>query len=84
MSLSVARPILIAPGGASADLPGRRILSMLVARLPSLERGAAVGPIAVTGSMSGAEIGWRWRRDGPTCAAAVGRRATRLACGPDG
>ncbi len=33
MSLSVARPILTEPGGASAGRPGRRILSMLVARL---------------------------------------------------
>jgi hypothetical protein len=30
---------------------------MLVARLPSLERGAAVGPIAVTDSSAGADIG---------------------------
>ena len=80
MSLSVARPILIEPGGASADLPGRRIFSMLVARLPSLERGAAVGPIEVTGSMSGAEIG---------CAAAAGRAGCcgplgYRGCGPDG
>ena len=57
MSLSVARPILIEPGGTSAGRPGRRIFSMLVARLPSLERGAAVGPIAVTDSRPGAEIG---------------------------
>ena len=64
MSLSVARPILIAPAGTSAARPGRRILSMLVARLPSLERGAAVGPICVTDSRPGEEIG---------CATAVGR-----------
>jgi len=30
---------------------------MLVARLPSLERGAALGPIAVTDSSAGADIG---------------------------
>jgi hypothetical protein len=38
-------------------LPGRRIFSMLVARLPSLVRGAAVGPIMVTDSRPGEEIG---------------------------
>ena len=37
----------------SAGRPGRRIFSMLVARLPSLERGAAIGPIAVTDSSAG-------------------------------
>ena len=47
MSLSVARPILMPPAGTSGALPGRRILSMLVARLPSLARGVAVGPIVV-------------------------------------
>jgi hypothetical protein len=58
MSLSVARPILTAPAGVSgAPRPGRRIFIMLVARLPSLCRGAAVGPSAVTGSAAGAEIG---------------------------
>ena len=56
MSLSVARPILIEPAGASGARPGRRIFIMLVARLPSLWRGAAVGPSWVTGS-AGAEIG---------------------------
>src|SRR5439155_18438126 len=56
MSLSVARPILIDPGGALGALPGRRIFSMLVARLPSLVRGAAVGPIWVTDSRLGEEI----------------------------
>ena len=45
MSLSVARPILMEPGGASAGRPGRRIFSMLVARLPSRPRGAAAGPM---------------------------------------
>ena len=39
MSLSVARPILMPPAGTSGVLPGRRILSMLVARLPSLGAG---------------------------------------------
>ena len=72
MSLSVARPILIEPGGASAGLPGRRIFSMLVARLPSLERGAAVGPIAVTDSSAGCDIGRLPRRVG--CAVLGGRR----------
>ena len=57
MSLSVARPILTDPGGASAGRPGRRIFSMLVARLPSLVRGAAVGPIDVTDSRAGCDIG---------------------------
>src|SRR6478752_4984790 len=52
MSLSVARPILTEPCGRSADFPGRRILSMLVARLePSPDPpdlgGIAVGPIWV-------------------------------------
>ena len=56
MSLSVARPILVAPAGTSVVRPGRRIFSMLVARLPSLERGAAVGPIWVTDSRLGADI----------------------------
>ena len=56
MSLSVARPILIEPGGALGALPGRRIFSMLVARLPSLVRGAAVGPSWVTDSRSGVEM----------------------------
>ena len=37
---------------------------MLVARLPSLVRGAAVGPVCVTDSRPGEEIG---------CATAVGR-----------
>src|ERR1700759_5708207 len=64
MSLSVARPILMPPAGTSGARPGRRILSMLVARLPSLVRGAAVGPICVTDSRPGEEIG---------CATAVGR-----------
>ena len=35
---------------------GRRIFSMLVARLPSDVRGAAVGPICVTDSRPGEEI----------------------------
>jgi hypothetical protein len=56
MSLSLARPILIEPAGASAVRPDRRIFSMLVARFPSLERGAAVGPIAVTDSSAGWDI----------------------------
>jgi hypothetical protein len=56
MSLSVARPILTAPAGTSEVRPGRRILSMLVARLPSLVRGAAVGPSAATDSRPGEEI----------------------------
>ena len=42
---------------AGAGLPGRRIFSMLVARLPSPARGAAVGPIAVTDSSAGCDIG---------------------------
>ena len=72
MSLSVLRPILIEPGGASAGRPGRRIFSMLVARLPSLERGAAAGPIAVTDSSAGWErAGWLARCD----AGRVGLRA---------
>ena len=57
MLLSLARPILIDPAGTSAGRPGRRILSMLVARLPSLERGAAAGPITVADSSPGADIG---------------------------
>src|SRR6185312_12991028 len=65
MSLSVALPILIAPADTSAVRPGRRIFSMLVARLPSLERGAAVGPIWVTDSRLGAAI--------DCCDAGVGR-----------
>ena len=52
---------------------------MLVARLPSLERGAAVGPIAVTDSRAGAEIGCDtgWWRTGGRCsmAARVGLEA---------
>ncbi len=58
MSLSVLRPILTEPGAEdSAGRPGRRIFSMLVARLPSLERGAAIGPIAVTDSRAGCDSG---------------------------
>jgi hypothetical protein len=56
MSLSVARPILIDPGGALGAALGRRIFSMLVARLPSDVRGAAVGPSWVTDSRLGEEI----------------------------
>ena len=50
---------------------------MLVARLPSLERGAAVGPIEVTGSMSGAEIGCDY--GGRAVPAAVARSGTAAA-----
>ena len=58
MSLSLARPIFTEPGGTSGARPGRRILSMLVAMLPSPpERGAAAGPIWVTDSIAGDEIG---------------------------
>src|SRR5689334_2748786 len=74
MSLSVARPILIDPGGALGAPPGRRILSMLVARLPSLDRGAADGPIMVTDSRSGEEI---------DCGAGAGRTGCDVLGGGD-
>ena len=46
---------------------------MLVARLPeSLERGAAVGPIEVTGSMAGAEIGCDTAAGRAGCCGALG------------
>ncbi len=57
MSLSPARPIFVDPGGVSAGRPGRRIRSMLVAMLPSAERGAAAGPIIVADSISDDEMG---------------------------
>ena len=57
--VGVAADLDRARRGASAGRPGRRIFSMLVARLPSLERGAAVGPIAVTDSRAGCDsAGW--------------------------
>ena len=81
MSLSVARPILIEPGGASTDRPGRRIFSMLVAMLDvSLDRGAAVGPIEVTGSIDGCEIGCATTAGRGGSGAPVGYRGS----GPDG
>ena len=77
MSLSVARPILIEPAGTSAGRPGRRILSMLVARLPSLERGAAVGPIARDRFQTGGgdRLRHRGRPDGLRRARRIRRRA---------
>ena len=86
MSLSLARPIFTAPGGDSGARPGRRILSMLVARLPpSPERGAAVGPIRVTGSSPAwSDIGGDISGDigGGIAAPAAGGRVR--GCGPDG
>ena len=43
----------IPPGGTSGAFPGRRILSMLVARLFSDGRGTAVGPMAVCDGSAG-------------------------------
>ena len=75
MSLSPARPILIAPAGTSTGRPGRKILSMLVAMLPSPDRGAAAGPITVADSSAGDEMG---------LAAGAGIGAGRDGCGLGG
>ena len=53
MSLSVARPIVSEPGGTSGDEPGRRILSMEVARFDGEPPRADDGRIWV-GAASGA------------------------------
>jgi hypothetical protein len=53
---------------------------MLVARLPSLVRGAAVGPIAVTDSSDGDEIGTAAGDAGALGACAEGYPD----CGPEG
>ena len=53
MSLSVARPMVSDPGGGGADdEPGRRILSIEVARFDVPPARAADGPIWV-GAFSG-------------------------------
>ena len=53
MSLSVARPIVSEPGGTSGDEPGRRILSIAVARFDGEPQRADEGTIWV-GAASGA------------------------------
>ena len=64
MSLSVARPTLSAPGGTSAEDPGRRILSMDVARADPEPPRAGDGPIwvgAASSDRAGAGVGARGR-----------------------
>ena len=64
MSLSVARPIFSAPGGTSAEDPGRRILSMDVARADPEPPRAGDGPIwvgAASSDRAGAGVGARGR-----------------------
>ena len=54
MSLSVARPILIAPGTSAPALPGRRIFIIDVAMIdespPMRPVGGAAGPALVGGA----------------------------------
>ena len=67
MSLSAARPIFSAPGGASGAEPGRRIFSIDVARFDVPPGRAGVGPICVGAASESSGAGRTGGRVGGNC-----------------